>query len=80
MVVGGDMSFQIRKNDRDFREGEMIFLKEFKKGEFTGRAKPCRINLLLTNFEGLQEGYVLINIELVSLHITKEGVRYETKV
>jgi ParB family chromosome partitioning protein len=80
MVISGGMSFQIRKNDRDFREGEMIFLKEFKNGAFTGRTKPCRVNLTLTSFEGLQEGYVLINIELVSLHITKEGTRYETKV
>ncbi len=81
MVITGGMTFQIRKHDRDFREGDILYLKEFKnKKIFTGRTKPCKLNLILTHTSGLQEGFCLLNIKPVSIHIDKEGKRYVTKI
>ena len=78
MVVKGDMTFQIRKHDREFFEGDIIFLKEYKEGSFTGRTIPCKINLILTHTDGLQCGFCLLNIKTLSIHICENGNRYET--
>lgn len=80
MVVSGGMGFQIRKHDRDFREGDIIFLKEFKNDRFTGRTKPCKLNLILTHADGLKEGFCLLNIKLISIHINLRGKRYVTRI
>ncbi|AFK66693.1 RNA-binding protein [Colwellia phage 9A] len=80
MVVTGGMTFQIRKHDRDFREGDIVFLKEFKGKEFTGRTQPCKLNLILTHTDGLKEGFCLLNIKLLSIHVNQEGKRYVTNL
>ena len=33
----GRKNFEIRKNDRDFHEGDMVHLQEYAAGQYTGR-------------------------------------------
>lgn len=49
--------FEIRKNDRDFKVGDYVILKEFDGEEFTGEKIHGRITYI-TNFEQ-KKGYVV---------------------
>ena len=46
------MSFQIRKDDRDYRLGDCMYLQEFTN-EYTGRALPVKINHILREVRDL---------------------------
>lgn len=67
-VVSERLSFQIRKSERDYKLGDFMYLQEFD-GVFTGKAVPVKINNILREDSGLQDGYVLLNIEILELLI-----------
>jgi hypothetical protein len=73
------MSFQIRLNDRDYKEGDCIFLKEtFTASNLeTGNTIAARITHMISKDGGLQDNYVLLNIEKLDILI-REGVKYKT--
>lgn len=65
--------FEIRKNDRDFRVGDFLFLREteatgeqMKKGyplRYTGRELSVRVDYILRGpIYGLQDGWVIMGI------------------
>jgi hypothetical protein len=78
MVVDKTMSFQLRYADRDYQVDDLIFLKEYWEGEYTGRTQLAVINNIIIG-DGLEDGYVILNMELRSLAII-DGVRYVTQV
>lgn len=75
-VAIGDKSFEIRKNDRDYKVGDNIVLKEYEKGHFTGRNILVTITYI-TDYEQ-KDDYVVFGIkkyfdlDLVSNTPTKE--------
>lgn len=73
-VLSKKMSFQIRKDDREYRLGDCMYLQEFTD-DYTGRSLPVKINHILKESEGLRDGYVLLNIEVLGLLIMN-GERY----
>lgn len=78
-VASSRMSFQIRKDDRNYKIDDYIYLREYDEDTYTGRSLPARITHLLSEAEGLQKGYVLLNIKVKGL-IIHEGERYDTSV
>lgn len=40
-VATGEKQFEIRRNDRNFRVGDILFLREYNRGKYTGRS--CRV-------------------------------------
>ena len=36
-VVSGKKNFEIRRNDRDFKVGDILLLREYERGRYTGR-------------------------------------------
>lgn len=73
-VLDGLKNFEIRKDDRDFRQGDELLLKEFipkdywdpcdpKQDEYSGRILHRRIVYLIRNFEGLTPGYVILGLK-----------------
>jgi hypothetical protein len=59
-------SFEIRKNDRDFKIGDYILLSEVSTGErkYTGRHLMLRITFILFTGgfpEGLKQDYVILS-------------------
>ncbi len=48
-VERGDKTFELRKNDRDFKLGDHVVLREFKPaaGEYTGRELDLTITYVL---------------------------------
>lgn len=60
----GDKTFEIRKNDREFKERDEIVLEEWEPGnmEYTGRVIEGFIRYM-TDYEQKQ-GYVVLQIEI----------------
>lgn len=77
-VLSKKMSFQIRKYDRDYKVNDFLYLKEFEES-YTGRSLPVKINHILRESDGLKEGYVLLNIQVVGL-LVRNGKRYSQKL
>ena len=65
-VVSGRKRFELRKNDRGYKVGDMLKMLEFTAGEFTGRIINAKIVYMLEEYTGLQEGYCILGIELVT--------------
>lgn len=62
-VVDGTKTFELRKDDRDFKVGDLIRLHEFD-GEYTGRNSLYEITYKLNGGEyGLEKGYCILSIK-----------------
>jgi len=58
-ILSGEKTFEVRKNDRDFRVGDYLALAEWDK-EYTGRGLMVKITYILNDTEWCKEGYVII--------------------
>lgn len=56
----GKKPFELRKNDRNYKEGDILEMMEFKDGRNTGRVIRKLVTYLLENYTGLQEGYCIM--------------------
>lgn len=64
VVVSGDKTFEIRKNDRDFQVGDKLILKEYENDKYTGRIIKKEITYILDDNSGyVLEGYVVMGIK-----------------
>ncbi len=67
-VWSGIKKFEVRKNDRDFEEGDTLYLKEYdpETDRQTGRMVMAKIVYLMVggNF-GIAEGYCVLGIEML---------------
>lgn len=66
-VVSGKKSFELRKNDRGYKEGDFLEMMEFKNGKNTGRTVRVLVTYLLENYTGLEDGYCIMGTKLVSV-------------
>ena len=62
-VISGRKKFELRKNDRDFKVGDTIKLREWSNGRYSGRETTYRIGYMLQDYEGLDGNYVILGIE-----------------
>ena len=57
-------NFEVRKYDRNYNVGDLVHLREFKDGEYTGRQVCRRIEYILEGGSyGLEEGYCILGLE-----------------
>lgn len=62
----GKKRFEIRKNDRDFKEGDLLILKEYDQAKgYSGREISAMVSYVLPEgtFEGLSEGYCAMGLD-----------------
>lgn len=68
-VFDGSKMFEIRRDDRGFRVGDLLRLREtrYSDGTYTGRECVRRITYILRHEEdlGLQEGFAVLSLENV---------------
>lgn len=64
-VVRGEKPFELRKNDRDYRVGDRLKLREFcpEKQEYTGSHVMMEVTYVLENEVYLQKGIVALGIK-----------------
>lgn len=64
----GAKRFEIRKDDRGYKRGDVLLLREWEplKGQYTGRSLRVIVAMVLQGIglSGLQPGYVVMGIEL----------------
>ena len=63
-VISGKKKFEIRKNDRKYRVGDILILKEWDNIKYSGREAEV-IYLIDDKFVGIQPGYVVMGISLI---------------
>ena len=64
-VKTGRKTFELRKNDRGYKEGDTIVLHEYKDGTTTGRTIMKKIAYMLEDFTGLEDGYCILGLGAV---------------
>ena len=64
-VQAGVKNFEIRKNDRDFKVGDVLCLKEWYRGRFTGRHVMRKIEYIYKGDGtfGLSKEYAILGLE-----------------
>ncbi|EJW20042.1 ASCH/PUA domain-containing protein [Paenibacillus alvei] len=63
-VVEGNKKFEVRKNDRGYRTGDVLVLREWDslKEEYTGEVFWCKVTYILKDSPYLQDGFVVLGI------------------
>ena len=59
----GDKTFEVRLNDRDYQVNDVLHLREFNNGEYTGRELVKTISYILNNPDYCKEGYVILALQ-----------------
>lgn len=64
-VLSGRKRFEIRFNDRDYKVGDTLVLKEWchEADYYTGRVLAMRVTYISDYKPGLREGFVVMGIE-----------------
>lgn len=60
-IVANKKHFELRKNDRDYQVGDLVYLEEYKDGYRTKRVRKKTIKYVLKDCSkyGLMEGYCI---------------------
>ena len=64
-ICSRSKTFELRKNDRDYKVGDILILNEFNGTELTGNKVKRTVIYILDNVEqyGLMKGFVIMGIE-----------------
>lgn len=64
-IASHKKTFEIRKDDRDYQEGDRILLREFDGENYTGHQTRRIITYILRNAKeyGLADGYCILGIQ-----------------
>lgn len=60
-VTSGRKQFEIRKNDRDYKVGDQLILKEWSQDNYTGDSYKAEITYITDYMQ--KNGYVVIGIK-----------------
>lgn len=60
-----EAGFDLRKNDRWYKQGDTLELMEFAEGRYTGRSVKAKITYLLEDHTGLEEDYCIMALKLL---------------
>jgi len=66
-IMSGKKPFELRKNDRGYKESDLLELLEFKDAKHTGRAIKARVTYILEEYTGIAEGYCIMGIKVIEL-------------
>lgn len=64
-VLSKEKTFEFRYNDRNYQVGDILNLKEYENGTYTGRETNVEITYILQDFEGLQSNYAILSIKSI---------------
>ena len=64
-IVDGSKTFEIRKNDRDFKVNDLLCLKEYapERGEYTNAWFWVKVTYILDKQPFVPEGYMCMGIK-----------------
>ena len=62
-AVTGIKPFTLRKNDRDYKVGDILEKMEFDDGKYTGRTLRQEVTYKLEDYTGLVDGYCILGVK-----------------
>jgi len=67
-LVNGNKTFELRKNDRGFKIGDTLILREYlpKCNDYTLRSLNFVITHILENYQGIEKGYAILSIRRIN--------------
>lgn len=63
-VINCEKTFELRYNDRDFKVGDVLVLREYDEG-YTGHMAIVEVTSILSDFDGLKPRFVIMSITLL---------------
>lgn len=70
-VVSGIKTFEVRKNDRNFKVGDLMVLETYDNEQFTGGFVNTEITYILDDPKYCKKGYVILGFKL---HLEMGGI------
>ncbi len=67
-VVTGIKTAEIRYNDRGYKAGDILILKEWDNG-YTGNQTKVTVTHVLDKFEGLQPNFVVLSLKIETIGV-----------
>lgn len=61
-VYDGRKKFEVRFNDRGYQVGDTLILREYEKGQYTGRVVEKKVTYVLENSIGTEPHYCILSI------------------
>lgn len=68
-VVSGNKTFEIRKNDRNFKVGDLLMLEEWNNGKYTG--KTCYVKVSYICDYEQKENIVVLGIKKINSEVAE---------
>ena len=71
LVVSGAKTFEVRRDDRGFKIGDILRLKEYMPSEtkYTGRHTDVEVTYILTGGQfGIERGYVVMGFRILHIY------------
>lgn len=64
LVKNGKKPFEVRRNDRNYQEGDTLLLREWHRGmqAYTGEELTIKVTYILRDPEFVKEGYVILGL------------------
>ena len=62
-IENGTKTFEIRYNDRDYKVGDLLCLREYRDGAYTGRETVREICYMIDDPMFCKEGYVVLGLK-----------------
>lgn len=62
-VKNGKKPFEVRYNDRNYEVGDILNLREYDRGAYTGREVKKKVSYVLDNREHCKDGYVILGLK-----------------
>jgi hypothetical protein len=69
-IVEGVKTFEVRKNDRNYQVGDILYLREYDFltfPDYTGREVYVKVTYILSDPEYVKEGYVVMAIKPITV-------------
>ena len=68
-VYSGRKTFEVRIDDRKYKEGDKLILQEYNNGHPTGAEITVLVNYILEGGQfGIEKGYVVMSIERIGIY------------
>lgn len=64
-VASGKKPFELKKNDRGYKVGDILELMEYADGKNTGRMIQAKVTFMLEDYTGLEDGYCILGIQIM---------------
>lgn len=65
-IKNGYKTFEVRKDDRDYKQGDIVILKEYKSHQFTGREIKAWITYVLRDRNYCKDGFCVMSIKCIN--------------